>query len=324
MDAVAASRAKWLLIRVGICVGVFCTPVFAAPDAPSRALRMKARTLFADGQKALDSGDVQTAEKDFEEAYKTLPNAAVLLKIADCRSRLSDDAGAVDALQRYLAERQNAPDRAEVESRINAIKQKPAVVSVTTTPTGATILVDGSDSGQVTPADLKLAPGDHTIAVQLAQYETIQQSITVEFASRKRLELTLAAPARQATEPGLKAGTDDGSYPISTSGGRNLSPAFWVAVGGTVVGAAVTTTFGLMALDKHSDYQKKPTRALYDDGRRDALISDIALGVTVASAVTAGVLFFTAKSGDEPPDHHVVVVPCIERGGGSLVGHVRF
>lgn len=322
MDAVAASRAKWLLIRVGICVGIFCSPAFA--DAPSRALRMKARTLFADGQKALDAGDVQTAEKDFEEAYKTLPNAAVLLKIAECHSRLSDDAGAVDALQRYLAESPNASDRAEVESRINAIKQKPAIVSVTTSPTGATVLVDGSDSGQVTPADLKLAPGDHTIAVQLAPYETIQQSITVEFASRKKLELTLAAPAKQAAEPGLKAGTDEGAYPVSTTSGRSLSPGFWVAVGGTVVGAAVTTTFGIMALNEHTEYQKKPTRALYDDGRRDALIADISLGVTLASAVTAGVLFFTAKSGDEPPDHHVVVVPCIERGGGSLVGHVAF
>jgi hypothetical protein len=316
-------RLKSLLVGVGICVGLFCAPLPAAADAPSRALRMKARTLFADGQKALDTGDVQTAEKDFEEAYKTLPNAAVLLKIADCRSRLSDDAGAVDALERYLADA-SAPNRGEVESRIAAIKQKPGVVSVTTTPAGATILVDGSDSGQVTPADVKLAPGDHTIAAQLPPYDTVQQTISVEFASRKKLELTLATPAKQASEPALKAKADEGTYPISSSTGRSLSPAFWVAVGGTVVGAAVTTTFGVMALEKHSEYQKKPTRALYDDGRRDALISDIALGVTLASAVTAGVLFFTAKNGDEPPDHSVVVVPCLERGGGSLIGHVRF
>jgi hypothetical protein len=322
MDAVASRALR--LVRVAICVGLLSAPAFAADAPPSRALRMKARTLFADGQKALDSGDVQTAEKDFEEAYKTLPNAAVLLKIADCRSRLSDDAGAVDALQHYLADRPNAPDRAEVESRIAAIKQKPATVSVTTTPAGATILVDGSDSGQVTPADLRLVPGDHTIAVQLAPYETVQRSITVEFASRKTLQLTLSAPARQGAEPGIKPATDEGTYPTTTSSGRSLSPAFWVAVGGTVAGAAVTTTFGIMAINEHSEYNKKPTRTLYDDGRRDALVADIALGVTVASAVTAGVLFFTAKSGDEPPDHHVVVVPCIERGGGSLVGHVRF
>ncbi len=317
-------RSNLLWARLGICVGLFAASGLAAPDASKAALRMKARTLFADGQKALDAGDVQTAEKDFEEAYQTLPNAAVLLKIADCRSRLSNDHGTVEALEQYLAEKPKAADRTDIESRINAIKQKPGVVSVTTTPVGASVFVDGSDSGQVTPTDLKLAPGDHTISVQLPPYETVQQTITVDFASRKTLDLTLAAPATPTTEPGLKTTTPVTDYPVTTSNGRSLSPGFWVAAGATVAGAAVWTTFGVMALDKHTKYNEKPSRSLYDDGKRDALIADISLGVTLAAAVTAGVFYFTSKSGDEPPEHGVVIVPSVSRDSAGLVGHVRF
>jgi len=317
-------RSKSLLLGVGIGLVLLGAPALAAPEASKDALRQKAKLLFSDGQRALAAGDAAAAQKDFQEAYQTLPNAAVLLKIAECRTRLSDDHGAVDALERYLAERPNAPDRGDVESRIAAIKRKPGVVSVTTAPNGAAISVDGLDTGQTAPADVTLAPGEHTVYAHLQNYEGAQQTITVEFASRKAVDLTLAARRVASTGSAGKVAVATNEPESSPQQGRSLSPAFWVAVGGTVVGASVMTAFGILALDKHSQYEKAPTRALYDDGRRDALISDIALGVTAASAVTATVLFFTSKSGDDRRDHAFIVTPAFDRGGGGVLGRARF
>jgi hypothetical protein len=267
---------------------------------------------------------VETAQHDFEEAYRTLPNAAVLLKVAECKKRRSDGQGAVDTLEHYLSDRPNAPDKARVQAQIEDLKKTPGTVSVSTTPTGAAIWVDGADSGKVSPSDVEVSPGDHIITVQLSNYESAQQSLSLDFASHKDLTLTLTALAIPATDSGTAPPPSTVPMESGDTGGYRFTPAFWVAVGGTVVGAGVMTGFGVAALDKHSDYQKKPTRALYDDGRRDALIADVALGITLASAVTAGVLFFTSKSSDGRDEQAIVVAPCFERGGGGIIGHVRF
>src|SRR5689334_11112996 len=78
------SRAR-LCARVVVATACFGAAAIAAPAPAQNAARLKARALYADGDKALDMGDVETAQKDFEAAYETLPNAAVLLRIAECK-----------------------------------------------------------------------------------------------------------------------------------------------------------------------------------------------------------------------------------------------
>lgn len=309
-----------LLARTVVCVTSLTVAAFAA--VPSPALRLKARNLYAAGEKALDAGNVDEAEHDFEEAYRTLPNAAVLLKIADCKVRLGDGPGAVDTLQRSLTDKKTAADRTPIETRIDEIRKKPGVVTVTTTPSGAAIWVDGADSGKTTPADIEVFAGDHTFSARLPDHETADKTLTVVFASRPTVDFTLAEKATPVESAPPAATTPEPTESNDT--GYRLTPAFWVAVGGTVVGAGVMTGFGVAALDKHSEYQKKPSRSLYDDGRRDALIADVALGVSAASAITAAVLFFTSN-GDEKSDEQAFgITPTFGCSGGGVTGYVRF
>jgi len=306
-------------VACGVCVSTWAM-ASPAPTTP----RLKARALYAEGEKALEAGDAETAQRDYEEAYRTLPNASVLLKIAECQSRRSNERGAVETLQRYLKERATAPDRASVEERIAGLKKTPGVVSVSSSPPGAAIWVDGSDAAKTTPAEVRLTPGEHIVAVQLPRYETVQQTIVVDFASRPVLELTLAPSAAPTAGQGETEGGSPEGAQSGHSGGYRLTPAFWVAAGFTAVGAGVMTGFGVVALGEHSDYQQKPTRALYDDGRRDALIADVGLGVTAASAITAAVLFFTSKQGDHREEHALQVAPSFVRNGAGITGNVRF
>src|SRR5262245_62105926 len=116
-----------LLAPALLCVFCVGTPALAAPKAKppapppaaaapaakpavkaSPALRKKASALFEEGFKALDAGDFQTCERKFEEAYRTVPMPVVLLKVAECRKRGGAYSGAVEALERYLAERPDA------------------------------------------------------------------------------------------------------------------------------------------------------------------------------------------------------------------------
>jgi hypothetical protein len=303
------------LVLCSLCASAAAT----AGGAP--AARLKARALYAEGEKALVAGDLQTAQTDFEDAYRTLPNAAVLLKIGECRNRRGDSAGAVEALVHYLTDNPTAKDRTAVEAQIAELRKKPGLVTVTSTPAGAAIALDGADTELSTPSELQVRPGEHTVTLTLGGHVTAEQTLFVEFGSRKELTLTLNA----APVPARAANTSQEGTPAARSqDGYHTTPAFWVAVGGTVAAACVTTVFGVIALDDDSRFQKNPTRSTYDDGRRAAVISDIGLGVAAASAVTAGVLFFTSKGPPKPSDQAFVVGPSFGPGRGGLVGNVRF
>ena len=51
------------------------------------------------------------------------------------------------------------------------LKLAVAMVTVTSTPPGANILVDGKDTGKITPADLQLEKGEHTVLIRKRGYK---------------------------------------------------------------------------------------------------------------------------------------------------------
>jgi hypothetical protein len=316
------SRSTSRVVRVVTCALLMHGAVHAA-EGPQTPERVRARTLYGQGEKLFKSGDVEGAERAFEDAYRTMPNAVVLLKIADCKQKLNDYPGAVEILEKYLVERRDPPDRAAVEDRIAEMRRKPGTLSLRSAPSGASIWVDGQDSALVTPSDVELPPGEHKLALKLPPYSPTEQTIIVEFGSKKELELTLSQPP-PAAPPSPVAPPNSTLQPEDTGTGPwHPNAGFWVAVGATAAGAAVTTVFGVVALNKHSDYEKHPTKQIADDGERAAIISDIGLGVTVAGAVTATVLYFTTGR-RKHSEQGFSVGPMIGKGGGGLIGNARF
>jgi len=53
-------------------------------------------------------------------------------------------------------------------------------VKIQSTPAGAQISIDGADQSKATPTKLSLAPGSHTLSLQLKGYKQLSKSITVE------------------------------------------------------------------------------------------------------------------------------------------------
>jgi hypothetical protein len=318
------ARSPSLTMRVTVGALMMSGFVRAAPEGPSTPERVHARTLYAQGEKLFKAGDYEGAEHAFADAYQTMPNAIVLLKVADAQTKREDFQAAVTTLEKYLSERANAPDRSSIQDRIAEMRKKPGTVTLKSSPAGAAIWVDGADTALVTPSDVALSPGEHKFALKLPPYQDAEQSVVVEFAAKSTVELALAPPTPVAPPPveGLPNTT---SVPEQDhSPGRHLTAPFWVAVGVTAAGAVVTTAFGIVALNKHSQFERTPTNQLADDGERAATISDIALGVGVAGAVTATVLFFTAPHGERPPATSFSLAPLVGTRGGGLVGNASF
>ncbi len=90
-----------------------------------------------------------------------------LWNIARCEERKGDAEAAAAALDEYVAEREvSAADRDEAAREALLLRSRSSMLTVTTRPTGATVLVDGRRTAGTTPLSIEVAHGAHTLVVQ--------------------------------------------------------------------------------------------------------------------------------------------------------------
>jgi len=270
-------------------------------DQPSAEARDAARTAYARGQQLFNEGDFEGAEAAFLEAFDAVPNPVVLLGVAESRERQGNAPGAVEVLERYVAERSDAPDREQVLARIQAMRAAPATLSITSEPPGASIRLDGEEREERTPAEIEVPPGEHAVVLSLEAHEDASEAVEATFGTRYEVELTLAESAPSDEDDIF--GPDDGDEeeladeaPVDESD-PGLPAGVWVA--SAISGAALVTgtVLGFLALSEQSDFDETPSEASADDGERLALFADVAFGVAAAAGITAIVLYLTA---DDP------------------------
>jgi hypothetical protein len=299
---------------------------------PSAEARERARVSYARGQEAYRAGSYDAAIAAFEDAYEAVPNPVVLLGLAEALERKGDIPATIETLERYLTERADAPDRAQIEQRLTVLRARPGVLVIASTPPGATITVDGEDRGEVTPAEIEVSPGEHVIGATLAGHEPATETVTATVGGRHDVEITL--------EPGAEPGLDEDPFgetgepadvpplpPEVDEEPEGLSPGVWVAAG--VAGAALVggTVLGFLALSEQSDFDSAPSKESADRGERLALFADVAFGVAAIAGITAIVLYVTGDAGgdDESPDvASLDVTPVVSHDGGGLSAQVRF
>lgn len=109
-------RFAWLVLSVALCC---LSPSMAAAQDGDTAL---ARSEFERGRAAYESGAFEEALAAFQRAYELTGDAQILYNVATVADRLRRDGVALEAYEGYLAGYPTAPDRANVEARIRAIR----------------------------------------------------------------------------------------------------------------------------------------------------------------------------------------------------------
>jgi hypothetical protein len=300
----------------------------AQPAAPNKA---RARELYAQGQQLFRQGDFSGAQRAFEDAYRAVPNPVVLLSVAECQVRTENFAGALSSLQQYLAERPSAPDKAQVEVQIQNLESKPGLVTVESAPPGAQIAVDGAGTGNVTPFELSLRAGTHTIALTAPGHLKLEQRVEVSVGARQRLALTLTPePVAAAPKSEKKPATDKEQAEPKSGRGRHGTAGVWTSLAIAGVTLATGTGLGVAALQRDKDYNAdlKSTgtadKAAKRQGERLALFSDVTLGIAAVAGVTALVLYLTSAEPDEGGEQAILVAPELRPSEVGLHGRVRF
>ena len=99
-------------------------PQPAAPEetSPSPEALATSREHYNLGTRHYQLGHFQEALGEYEAAYMAVPDPAFLFNIAQCHRKMSHDKEAVGFYKSYLRAAPNAPNRADVEKRIQELE----------------------------------------------------------------------------------------------------------------------------------------------------------------------------------------------------------
>jgi hypothetical protein len=342
----------------GLLAGAMAVAV--APDAHAQAAKPKkaaaadakvdAKKKYGDGVAKYKMGAYADALVDFQAAdsVKQTPQAARYIGL--CYDALSKFPDAVAAYQRFLA---NVPAKmhddgedTKVQQRIAEIQKMPAKLHVDSDPKGATVAVDTVAQPNVTPTDIDVAPGHHTLHFTAAGHDAADKDVDATYASKQDVTVTLpvsappppapvaiVAPPQAAPPPPAEA---PAPAPPAEPVHHSLVPAY-ITGGLAVAAVGVGTVFGVMALNDKSNFDAHPTNSTADDGESHALICDMAFGVALTLGVTSLVLFL---SNDESPAaapapaptseapktsaFSITATPIVTQHGGGAGALVRF
>jgi hypothetical protein len=281
------------------------TPTTAAPSSAGAssessvaAAREQARVAYGAGQEAYAAGQYAAAAEHFARADQLLPAIQAKYWRAMSLDKQGDVAGAYAALSVLLADAKKDELGAEklqaVTARQRELGALPADLLVTTTPAGAHVQVSGVDVPTPTPLSLRLAPGRHELLISLPGYESQRVPITATPGAQLRPNVTLL-PQTASAQTGPIAPLGETGALDTSSAPRSLVPGY-VTLGIAGAAAIVGTIFGVRALGDKKDYDKNPTAKGADDVERNALIADMAFGVTLTLGVTGIVLLLADDS----------------------------
>ena len=198
-------HASLLLALSASCMAAATTPARAAEasvDATKRAEDRKslAKARYEEGVEAYRGARYADAVRLFLEADALSPSAALSYNIARAYEKLADDAQTLRWYRDYLRRDPQAKNAAEVQGFVLTLSRALAKVglqqvTVLTSPSGATVAIDGTPLG-VSPLTVELRPGKHSSLVSRRGYADVSGTFELEPAT----PLDLSVPLPPATQ----------------------------------------------------------------------------------------------------------------------------
>jgi tetratricopeptide (TPR) repeat protein len=214
-------------------------------EAAGEARRAQAKLEFKRGSELFSAGQYQRAVAAFMAADRLAPSAALSFNIALAYEQLADISGALRWYRDYVRRNPRAPNAATVQTRINELSGQLSrsglqQLTVVSTPTGATVMVDGRAVG-VTPFTGDLALGQHRLQLDLPGYREPGRQIALAPSGPQDLSVALDSlpPATQ------KIATTAGPSSLDHDGPRRFGIAPWLVAGGGVLGLGSALGFEL-------------------------------------------------------------------------------
>lgn len=278
-------------LRHGLLAALAALSVsIAAPAAaqPSESNDQIARAHFMAATGYFDTGDYESALREFERAYALTQYAQLLYNLYACHERLGQLEPAIARLEQFLAASPEAPNHAALEERLVNLRRRHAAQQA-----GGT----GTPNGEDPPPTLMTHP------------ETDEPAET--------------QPAEtDVGEPEAEASTD------ASGGGNGAAIAMFGVAGAGVVTFAVAGLMTrsedrALARTCGRDGARDCTDAEVRGLRRRSITADVGLSLGVVSGIV-GLVLLLVQGDDEPADRDVAVQADVRPGGASVTVGGRF
>jgi hypothetical protein len=163
-------------------------PAIPAPARHGRARRAAARAVPAVVPAQLSVSSTPAGAQISFDGSALCQTPCTLTGIAPGHHTITATKAGYSPASRNLAMLSGANSSVSIE-----LTSLGAGLSVASTPAGAVILLDGKDTGKLTPSQLSLnRPGTHTVTLQRAGYLEQSSSVNVETGQTASVNLTLA------------------------------------------------------------------------------------------------------------------------------------
>lgn len=301
-------------------VGAVARAAHADPRLDEAKQHLEAATQF------YDENNFRGALAELRRAYELAPSYKILFNIGQVEMELQDYAGALRSYSRYLSE--GGPDvpaerGKQVRADVERLRGRVGKIEVQTAA-GAEVLIDDVAIGFAPlPEPVAVNAGRHKVTVHIAGREPVSRIYDV--AGRQEIS---AAIANDAVAP-IAPATAAAPAVVAAPAPRRIALPVYVSWGVTGALGITTGVLALVARSANSDLANLRGRfgvtpaqlvAQSDSVHRDALLTDLALGATLASAGVATYLTLTRMEHGDPPERAKTVQVHVGPGGLSLTG----
>lgn len=154
---------------------------------------------------------------------------------------------------------------------------------------------------------VSIDPGTYTFRFEAPPRSPVEETLSIRQGEKNRIVRVQFGPLT-TEKPGQMALPEFTQAPESPDAGKSsgIPTGTWVLGGVALASAGAFTVFALMGHSKYNDAKRcraddqcMSLDSLVDDGKRDYVVADIALGVAAASAVAA-VIVYVVDHGSSP------------------------
>ena len=278
---------RFRVCAIGVAALLWQATALAAPPASDKD-PATAREQLKLGYQLAQDGKCAEAIPHLAESLRLDPRAITLINLADCEEKTGKLSDAMvhwaDARARASADGQK-PIEEEATARGQALEAKVPKLTITlakTAPPDAVVERDGTPLGAPSlGVALPLDPGAHTITVKAHGHADAKQDITLKEGEKQSLEVDVG-PASGPVGPVAPLP----SPPENEKKGGGMSPLVPIGFGVGIVGVAVGTITGIIALGKGSDADKCPESGGKHRCVDQKTVDDIESGKTMGTVST--------------------------------------
>ena len=185
-------------------------------------------------------GKYEEAIERFLKAHELSPNPVSLFNIARAYEKMDQYINAYEYYQKYI----HSGDEIRAEDAVEAIEKienMPVVLKISTTPSGADVLVDGKvQVGGETPVVLDdLKAGKHTIVVKKEGYKDVEQEVVIPVLGEESVEIELEKVGEKKPVGTIEGGEGSGESEVELTAEAKPKSKVKISVG---IGAGATVS----------------------------------------------------------------------------------